>query len=121
MRLFARIDKHAELGNHRPLPEHCGITSSGLELERLVCTEVLGSHDWELDDMQALLIVLRGLGFTVTVQSFEGERWQAVATYGELTPKTTRMVVERADNSPAIALARAALAAVRHWPEAHRT
>lgn len=98
----------------RTPPEPNTIKLVGMELEGAVCRELFGgSRDWELGDMQQLMTRLQDLGFNVRLQSAP-TYWFCSAWFGD---QSFWYVREEAQHSPAVAVARAALAAIRHWPE----
>lgn len=87
----------------------------GMELERAVQKEVVGHLDWELGQMQYLLIELAAMHFTVSLHTCRSG-WCCDVKRGDILGPDDDCVREFGENSPAIALARAAVAAVRQWP-----
>lgn len=91
------------------------IDQSGIVLEQLVRVEVGMPIAWELMDMQSLLIQLAAGGFTVALVTCRSG-WACDITRGDMVAGGEH-VREFGSESPATALARAALAAIRQWPQ----
>lgn len=91
---------------------------TGMELERAVQKEVCGEFsnpEWELSDMLLLFLQLESRGFTLALSTCRSG-WACSVGRGDILEHSD-CVREFAEHSPAIALARAAVAAVRQWPE----
>lgn len=91
------------------------ITLSGVGLETQVAVTVMRDIEWTLDRMQVLMIRLNELGFTVSLHTCRSG-WACDVKEGDILGPDDEMVREFGQASPAIALARGALAAVREWP-----
>lgn len=98
--------------------EHNQIHLTGSELERAVQRELLrGDPTWELGQMQPLLSILWAHGFTVLLQTYTSGRTMVAIRPGDIVSKDDSFVSEDSEIAPCVALARAALAAARTWPE----
>lgn len=89
------------------------VALSGMELENAVRRELSMGMAWELQNMQMLLNHLRGMGFGTSLATDMRGGW--VCEVWEACESPELCVVEQAQESPAVALARGALAGVRHW------
>lgn len=98
--------------------EHNAINLSGMELERAVQRELLrGDPGWEIANMQSLLTIIWAHGWTVVMQTYMNGRTMVAIRPGDILSTNDNFVSEESDSSPCVALARAALSAIRTWPE----
>lgn len=117
---FGSSDRIGEKPTTEPKPrliQPGSVSLSGVQLETAVALRVMNDLDWTLDRMQLLMIFLADLHFSVSLRTCRSG-WLCDIKRGDIFSEHDDCVQEFGENSPAIALARAALAAVREWPPA---
>lgn len=101
----------------KPVPhvQPGSIQDVGFFLEQMVRRELGLPVEWELHQMEMLFIWLMQSGFVVVLAAkASADGWMCVINRGDITPEGD-YVREYSNASPATALARGAVAAVREW------
>lgn len=94
------------------------VSLTGMALEDEVRRIAGMSLDWELPDLQPLLVRLSKLHYTVSLHTCR-TGWACDITIGEVIGAGFgHFVREYSDESPSVAAARAGIAAAREWPSA---